>query len=199
METLENIQAPSLDFNTVFLKMYEVLTFFTSGDVAVWWDTVRLWLLPFAILISIALLAGIVYAHVRIGQIEEAVQLAQDEGAGEFTIDTRASDVAEGNPRWQHVETLIESPSETDWRAAILEADIMLDELVTKMGYQGESLGEKMKGIEKSDFTSINAAWEAHKVRNHLAHEGSTFILTQREAERVVELYREVFREFEVI
>lgn len=199
MDTFNNLDAPQVDINWVFMKMYEGIQFFVSGDVLVWWDTLRLWLLPFAILVSIACIAGIVYSNMRIGQIEEARKLSTQEAAQIFGADTSDSERVDENARWRHVESLIASMNETDWRAAVMEADIMLDELVTKMGYQGESLGEKMKGIERSDFTSINAAWEAHKVRNRLAHEGSTFILAHREAQRVVDLYRQVFEEFEVI
>jgi hypothetical protein len=56
-----------------------------------------------------------------------------------------------------------------------------------------------MKSIEKSDFNSIDMAWEAHKIRNSIAHEGSDFLLNQREAKRVIGLYEIVFREFRYI
>lgn len=101
--------------------------------------------------------------------------------------------------RWERIESLVESASPNDWRQAVLEADIMLDELVTRMGYTGESLGEKMKQIEKGDFYTLDSAWEAHKVRNRIAHEGGDYILTQREARRVIGLFRQVFDEFGLV
>jgi len=36
-------------------------------------------------------------------------------------------------------------------------------------------MGDKLKAVEKSDFNSIELAWEAHKARNMIAHEGSDF------------------------
>jgi hypothetical protein len=75
----------------------------------------------------------------------------------------------------------------------------MLDKLLNVQGYRGETMGEKMKGIEKSDFTTLDLAWEAHKARNKIAHEGSDFLLTQREARRLINLYSRVFQEFEYI
>ncbi|MEK7579517.1 MAG: hypothetical protein AAB460_03245 [Patescibacteria group bacterium] len=103
------------------------------------------------------------------------------------------------NKKWERVEILISSENPGDWRVAILEADVMLDELITSMGYHGEALGDKMRAIEKSDFQTLDAAWEAHKVRNRIAHGGGDFVLTSREARRVVELYRAVFKEFQYI
>ena len=52
-----------------------------------------------------------------------------------------------------------------------------------------------MKQINRSDINSIDDAWEAHKVRNRVAHEGSNFELTQREAKRIIGLYEKVFSE----
>ena len=107
--------------------------------------------------------------------------------------------VSNVNERWDKVETLVASDNPGDWRVAILEADVMLDELVSAMGYDGDTLGEKLKMIEQSDFQTLDAAWEVHKVRNRIAHHGSDFILTHREAKRIIDLFREVFEEFEYI
>ena len=107
--------------------------------------------------------------------------------------------VANRNDKWDHITDLIASENPGDWRVAILEADIMLDELVTTMGHHGDTLGEKLKGIEQSDFKTLELAWEAHKIRNRIAHHGSDFILTHREAKRVIDLFREVFQEFDVV
>ncbi len=75
----------------------------------------------------------------------------------------------------------------------------MLDDMVDAMGYEGEGLGERLKQIERSDFNTLNQAWEAHKIRNNIAHAGSDFTLTQREVRRVIDLYKQVFDEFDFI
>lgn len=98
--------------------------------------------------------------------------------------------------RWQNVLTRIESLSEGDWRLAIIEADIILEDMLTKMGYHGEGVGEKLKLAERSDFNTLDIAWEAHKVRNRIAHDGPAFHLSHDEARRVVGLFQKVFEEF---
>jgi hypothetical protein len=103
------------------------------------------------------------------------------------------------NQKWESVVTHINSANPSDWKLAILECDIMLSDILEKMGYMQESIGEKLKSIEPSDFTNIEAAWEAHKIRNQIAHEGSDFMINEREAKRVIGLYELVFREFEYI
>lgn len=100
------------------------------------------------------------------------------------------------NDQWEKVLERVNSMHPAEWKLAILEADTMLDDMVRRMGYRGENLGERLKVVEPSDFQSIQSAWEAHKMRNRIAHEGSEFELSQREARRIVGLYEQVFREF---
>ena len=86
------------------------------------------------------------------------------------------------NPEWQQILDQIESANENDWRQAIISADIMLDRLVTSMNLPGDTLGDKLKAVVPGDFLTLNNAWEAHKIRNQIAHEGPAFILTARTA-----------------
>lgn len=100
------------------------------------------------------------------------------------------------NERWVRVQNLMSSHTASDWRQAIIEADIILDEMLDRIGYEGESIGDKLKQIEESDFVTLNKAWEAHKIRNHIAHRGGDFVFSKSEADRVIKLYEKVFEEF---
>ncbi len=103
------------------------------------------------------------------------------------------------NPKWQHILDCMESLNANDWKQAILEADTMLADILDRLALPGDTIGDKLKAVEQSDFLTIEHAWEAHKVRNQIAHEGSSFILSQREALRVMNLYKAVFEEFQII
>lgn len=109
------------------------------------------------------------------------------------------SDVPLTDPRWQHIQDLVASLNTNDWRQAIIEADIMLGEMLTRQGYTGATLGEQLKEVEPSDFLTLNDAWEAHKVRNEIAHEGSAFALSETLARRTIARYGNVFHEFEMV
>ena len=107
--------------------------------------------------------------------------------------------VEEINPKWRKVLEHIASENPSDWKLAILEADIMLEEMLDRMGYPGQTIGEKLKMVERSDFDTLDMAWEAHKIRNSIAHEGSDFVISKDEAERVITMFERVFREFRYI
>ncbi|MCI0542506.1 hypothetical protein L0Y69_01975 [bacterium] len=111
-------------------------------------------------------------------------------------VDERASFHPE---RWEAVLNHVHSVHPAEWRVAIMEADNILEGVVKGMGYQGDSLGEILKSMDVGDLRSINEAWEAHRARNAIAHEGSQFVLTEREAKRIVGLYRKVFEDLEYL
>ena len=92
----------------------------------------------------------------------------------------------------------IASYSPSDWKLAIIEADIILDEILKDAGYAGTSLGERLRSISPERLRSLDDAWQAHKVRNQIAHGGADFILTQRLAQDTIKQYRRVFHEMGV-
>lgn len=98
--------------------------------------------------------------------------------------------------RWKNATKHVNSDNPNDWKQAILEADIILDDLLTRLGYKGESIGEKLKRVNPGDMKSLNDAWEAHKVRNQVAHQGSEYALDHHVAKQVINRYRKVFEEF---
>ncbi len=103
------------------------------------------------------------------------------------------------NPKWEQVQQYIASDKESDWRLAVMEADTILDDLTQSLNLPGADLGERLKAASKDKFLTLDNAWEAHKVRNQIAHEGSNFQFNLRDARQTILLYESVFREFSFI
>ena len=149
-------------------------------------------------IISIFCIGVIVFSAVRMREIQlfEKFEI-EHEIALAMARDKEIAD--KENPRWKYVLHLIESPTESDWRMAIIEADSMLDDALIEKGYSGESLGERLKNAQNDAFSTIDNAWKAHEVRNKIAHSGSDFPLSQLESRRIMRLYETVFEELGVI
>ena len=154
----------------------------------------HLWLSVIVIgyLASLAALVVIVYTLVRLYELRKR----EEEYYG--TVVT-ASERENASPRWQHIEALSAGGNPSEWREAIIEADIMLDDMLSRQGYAGDGVGEKLMQVERADFGTLNDAWEAHKVRNQVAHQGSAFDLSDTLAKRTIAHYEAVFREFGAI
>lgn len=147
---------------------------------------------PLALFLTLLFCVGIGYCAMRILQIRRA-EWAQYRKVA-HTVE--AEDVPGTQLRWKRILEHSQSADEHKWRLAILECDIMLNELLDLQGYKGETIAEKMKQVPRTQFNSIDDAWEAHKVRNRVAHEGIEYHIDEREKNHVINLYQRVFKEF---
>ena len=178
-------------FNQV-LELLRMIGRILGGDFSVITSRLKILLL----FLSLLFIAGIIYTALRILEIRRS----EREKYQSMIVAEEPEDGGVRRERWQTIIKKMESENISDWKLAIIEADTLLDEMVKKMGYPGENLGERLRHVEVSDFTSLQEAWEAHKVRNRIAHDSSDqFILTAREARRVIGLFEKVFREFKYI
>lgn len=103
------------------------------------------------------------------------------------------------NPKWEMIEAHARSGNNAELRMAIIEADIMLFDVLSQSGFPGNTLGEILKNTDKSKLATLDYAWAAHRVRNDLAHKGADYVLGRQTAENALEGYRRVFNELNLI
>lgn len=153
-------------------------------------------LIVFSWIVSFLLIFGLVYAYIRANQLgeqeEEGLKLNE-------RLYAELNGESVGNKRWDDVQQHIAADDPQSWRLAIIEADILLEEILEVAGYAGNSIGEKLKSASPTTFATIDQAWRAHKVRNQIAHAGSDFVLTKKIAQDTITQYRMVFEEFGVV
>ena len=185
----------------IFGRLYE---FLTGGDASSAWEGFKhaltvIWNVytVIAFILSALFFMGFVYARIRFDQLRKIEDRLLDEAEAAWAH-AYGGKVSEDN-RWHDVELHGASENPNDWRLAIIEADIMLEELLEKAGYVGASIGDRLKTANPVSFRTLQDAWDAHKVRNQIAHAGSDFILTRRVALETLVKYERVFREFSAI
>ena len=142
-------------------------------------------------ILTLVSIAGIVYVFFRLADLRK--------NRIKSIISSVASPETEDQTdrRWRRIVALSNSHNPSDWKIAIIEADTILNDIVGRMGYGGSTLGEKLKNIEKSDFNTLDDAWEAHKFRNRIAHQKED--MPRREVRKILLLYEKVFKEFDYI
>jgi hypothetical protein len=171
---------------------------FSTGFFSEYWPKLISWFSEIWVIVtyiaygvSLVALFVIIYTTVRLFELRK-----REEDFYSTRIASPRTAISGAHPRWQHIEALAGGKSESEWREAIIEADILLDELLDKQGYAGATIGEKLK---VADIRTLNDAWEAHKVRNLIAHEGSSFKLTPELTHRTITRFKNVFQEFNAI
>lgn len=192
------VNAYTFDIAGFFQYFFNLLTggSGTSGFrhfLEVAWDVYSV----IAIILSLIFFVGFVYAKIRYEQLheiqDEELRMAEEAWARKHTH------AGTKNARWDVIQARVDENNPASWRIAIIEADIFLEETLSEAGYVGLSLGEKLRSANATSFTTIQDAWEAHKVRNEIAHAGSDFVLTQKTARETILRFERVFREFGVI
>lgn len=147
-------------------------------------------------ILSVVFSFGIAWSMAKLTAVTEELNALYNPSA---VLTGEAGSEKAGNIKWERVMGHMNSSNPNDWKFAIIEADIMLSELLDTLGLLGETMADKLKNVAKGSFQTIESAWEAHKVRNTIAHEGGDYVISEREARRVIGLYKTVFEEFNVI
>lgn len=191
---METVTIPGSGYSTyIFDGIRSIIDF---GPIILQWLKAALsFLVVISIPISLFFLIGIIYCVEQLKVIKKKYEEKYDlkiEPAFQETKPQGSRDLA---IRWQKVTSLLHSENPSDWKQAILEADTMLLDILTGLGYQGDGVGEKLKRIQPGEMKSLDDAWEAHKVRNDIAH-GRGDVLDHHKANQTIQRFKSVFEEF---
>lgn len=158
------------------------------------WNTLGI----LSVLISMLCIFIIIFSIVRLYEIQVFDRLEIEHEINHALAKDKETDKSQ-NPRWKYILTLVESPNDSDWRVAIIEADSLLEESFKEKDLIGDTMSELLEDAKSNGYPSIQSAWDAHLVRNRIAHEGQEFSLTQVEARRVIKLYQNIFEDLNII
>lgn len=140
--------------------------------------------------LSLVLFAGIIWIGLRAGDLHHKVH-SQYAPIPVEEVEAKGIMV-----EWQVVLNHINSENPAEWKLAILEADNMLDEILEDQGYVGETVAEKLKVMTPSRIASYEDIWDAHKVRNQIAHGGAIDMeLTKKMARDTIAKFENAFKD----
>ena len=177
------------DFSGQLSFFERILEFFLN----VLWPLIKV----FAVVASGLALWLIVYSLKMGGAVTMAEKLAHVPSA--TPLETVGVAEEKKGDRWEKIVAHANSNNSSDWRLAIIEADIFLEEALRRAGFIGETIGDILKSLNKGDLITLDEAWDAHKTRNRIAHDGSNFDLNERETKRIIALFESVLRELKAI
>jgi hypothetical protein len=99
--------------------------------------------------------------------------------------------------KWEKIKSRLESKNESEYKVAIIEADNVIDDLIARMGYDGNNMAERLDSINPGQIDNIEDLRVAHKVRNRIIHEDG-FKLSLEETKNVLGYYEKFLDEFDV-
>ncbi len=151
-----------------------------------------------SIISTIFFLAVIIFSIVRLREMQLQDKADIDHQINE-SLKRQIERQKGENPRWHHILSLTESGNESDWRVAIMEADSLMEESLKEKGIPGSTVAELLEAARSDGYSHIQSAWDAHLIRNQIAHQGSEFPLSQVEARRVIKMFQNFFDDLGII
>lgn len=76
----------------------------------------------------------------------------------------------EARSAWEEIQRLAASQNPSEWNMAIIRADGLFDEALQRLGYEGESMADRLKIIDPAKLPSLERIWSAHRLRNTIVH-----------------------------
>ncbi|MFA6383608.1 MAG: hypothetical protein WCX17_04260 [Parcubacteria group bacterium] len=100
--------------------------------------------------------------------------------------------------QWSKIKKRLESENESEYKVAIIEADTIIDDLITRMGYKGANMSERLANIPEGQLAELGEMKEAHEIRNRIIHE-EDFKVDRDFAKGVLKKYEHLLHHFEVL
>ena len=100
--------------------------------------------------------------------------------------------------QWLKIKQRLETGLESEFKLAIIEADAMLDDILKKLGYGGETLGERLKQVKTDILPSVEEVLEAHKTRNNIVHDPD-YRLSLAEAGKIISFYEKALTDLDAL
>lgn len=99
--------------------------------------------------------------------------------------------------RFLAIENSLQKNHPTSFSISILEADKLLDRAMHEIGFPGKTMGERLKK-SNNRFSNLNAIWQAHKLRNYIAHEPN-FSVSFTQAQNALTIYKQALKDLGAI
>ena len=146
----------------------------------------------FSILTSSLLFAGIIYVVLKLDLFGS--NLSQFADIATHLDFTKKRTVK----AWLQIKKRLATGEESNMKLAVIEADKVLDEILKRSGFVGETMSERLKRLTPAQLSNLEQVWGAHKLRNRIVHEPN-FEVSRAEIELAVSIYGRAFQEFGLI
>ncbi|MCD6149643.1 hypothetical protein J7J13_02555 [bacterium] len=100
--------------------------------------------------------------------------------------------------KWQGIKKRLESENISQYKAAILEADRIVDDILSKIGYKGKNIAERLEQVKPGQLENVEDLKGVHKVRNRIIYE-KDFMIDKKTAKDVIETYENLLKELDYI
>lgn len=141
------------------------------------------WLLAakiFFILVSVSIVAFIIYVWITTPWLKRLILW----NIKEF-LTFRPYQIRKIDKDWMKILQRLESELETEYKLSVIEADLLLNDVMKRLGYEGKTLSEKLERVKPGVFVDLQSLKSADQIYQNLIYDTS-YQLTQAQAKKMI-------------
>jgi len=100
--------------------------------------------------------------------------------------------------QWNKILRRLETGLESEYKLAVIEADDMIDVSLKRMGYDGQTVEEKLGKLTSAALPNIQQIYEIHHLRNNIVHDPD-YRLILGDARRALDVYAQAFTHLQIL
>ena len=164
-----------------------LMTFLISPSQGEWLMTVKVIFIIFSFFLISFIIFGLVKTSwLKLISLNDATEILTHKPLGAKRMEKE----------WRKIMAKLDSGLESEYKLAVIETDNMMDESLKRMGYGGESLGERLEKVTAVTLPNIEDIKKVHQLRNNIIHDPN-YRLTQEEAKKTLDVFEKAFSSLE--
>jgi hypothetical protein len=152
------------------------------------------WLLAakiFFILISVSIIAFIIFVWITTPWLKRLILWDIKEF---FTF--RPYQIRKIDKDWMKILQRLESDLETEYKLSVIEADLLLNDVMKRLGYEGKTLSEKLDKVKPGVFADPQSIRSADQIYQNLIYDTS-YELARAQAKKAVAIFEKALSDLD--
>ncbi len=100
--------------------------------------------------------------------------------------------------KWKKIKKRLSSHSESNWKLAIIEAEEIVEEALSKMGYKGDGIREKLKEVNSAVIPQLSNLISGYDIFINIIADKS-YQIKQEEAIKIISNFEEFLKSVEML
>ncbi len=149
------------------------------------------WIKYFLIVYTLVLLADVILLLILRG-------VGTDFRVGMLGADVPTTSRSKMKKRFDKIKKRLETQDMSQHKIAVIEADSMVDNLLSRVGYSGENMTERLGRLGVGQLDYQEDLLKAHQIRNQVIRQHD-FNLDEKTAKETIDVYEKFLRYLEFI
>ena len=94
---------------------------------------------------------------------------------------------------WEKITDRLKTANEGEYKLAVIEADHIFEDILKRLGYAGETFGDKLKSAGPTLVPNMDEINEVHQIRDKIVYDPD-YRLELDEAKKILQVYEEGLR-----